>query len=194
EAKHLAWLSLDDEDGQEYWEVMSLAGDYARASHRIIHSRILKGLDAGLKCEYENHHNFAWKSKIFVGGKYKDVIIHRKGATPADKGVIGLIPSSLSTMAYIVEGLGCEESLCSSSHGTGRTMSRKQAKETFTMSDMKKDLESKGIELIGGGIDECKDCYKDIDSVMEAQADLVKTKGSFMPWMVRMADEQKKKW
>lgn len=184
EAKHLAWLSLDDEDGQEYWEAMSLAGDYAKANHKIIHDRIVKELKCDIKCQYENHHNFAWKSRI----DGRDVIIHRKGATPAEKNVIGLIPSSLSTLTYIVEGLGNKESLCSSSHGTGRTMSRKQAKETFTMSDMKKDLQSKGIELIGGGIDECKDCYKNIESVMKEQVDLVSIKGSFMPWMVRMAD------
>ena len=196
EAKFLAWLSLDDEDGQEYWEVMNLAGDYARASHRIIHNRILKALGSGLKYEFENHHNFAWKEKIRIGAtnEYKDVIIHRKGATPAGKGVIGIITGSLSTMAYVVEGKGCEDSLCSSSHGAGRLMSRKKAKETLTMSNMKKDLESKGIELIGGSLDECKDCYKDINSVMEQQKDLVTIKGSFMPWMVRMAGEEVKSW
>jgi tRNA-splicing ligase RtcB len=186
DAKRLAWLSLDDADGQEYWEVMNLAGDYAKANHKIIHSRILSDLGVGLQVEYENHHNFAWKAKI----NDKDVIIHRKGATPAEEGVIGIIPSSLSTPAYIVEGLGNEESLCSSSHGTGRTMSRKKAKETFTMSDMKKDLSSKGIELVGGSLDECKDCYKDHNLVMNEQKDLVKVIGSFMPWMVRMAGEE----
>lgn len=194
-AEHLAWLSMDDADGQEYWEVMNLAGDYAKACHRIIHNRIVKGLKANVKAEYENHHNFAWKEKIEIGnGELKDVIVHRKGATPAGFGVMGIIPSSMSTIAYLVEGKGCKESLSSSSHGTGRLMSRKQAKETFTMSDMKKDLAFKGIELIGGGLDECKDAYKDIQSVMEEQKDLVTIKGSFMPWMVRMAPEETKKW
>jgi len=194
DAKHLAWLSLDDDNGQEYWEIMNLAGDYARACHKIIHNRILKALGCKLSQSYENHHNFAWKEKILVGNELKEVVIHRKGATPAGTGVIGIIPGSLSTKAYIVEGKGCADSLCSSSHGAGRLMSRKRAKETLTMSAMKKDLESKGIELIGGSLDECKDCYKDIDSVMEEQKELVRIKGSFMPWMVHMADEQKKKW
>ena len=193
-AQHLAWLSMDDEDGQEYWEAMNLAGDYAKACHNIIHRRIVKGIRCRVKVDYSNHHNFAWKDTIEVGGELKEVIIHRKGATPADCGVMGIIPSSMSTPAYLVEGKGCKESLNSSSHGTGRLMSRKQAKETFTLSAMKKDLESKGVELIGGGLDECKDAYKDVNSVMEEQKDLVSIKGSFMPWMVRMAVEKKKKW
>jgi len=189
-AKHLAWLSLDDEDGQEYWEAMNLAGDYAQACHRAVHSRMLNGLDCDLMYGYENHHNFAWKSKV----KGRDVIVHRKGATPAGIGDTGIIPGSMSTPTYIVDGKGCDDSLSSSSHGAGRLMSRKQAKETLTMSDMKKDLASKGIELIGGGLDECTSAYKDIDSVMAEQRDLVEIKGSFMPWMVRMAGEQKKPW
>jgi len=194
-AQHLAWLSMDDENGQEYWGAMNLAGDYAKACHHIIHSRIVKALKCQIEIDYENHHNFAWKEKLeMANGEMKDVIIHRKGATPASNGVMGIIPSSMSTPAYLVEGKGCKESLNSSSHGTGRMMSRKKAKETFTMSDMKKDLESKGIELIGGGLDECMSAYKGVEAVMEEQKDLVSIKGSFMPWMVRMAVEQKKKW
>ena len=194
-AQHLAWLSMDDDDGKEYWEAMNLAGDYAKACHYIIHNRIVKALKCQVKIDYENHHNFAWKEKIEMGnGEFKDVIVHRKGATPAGCGVMGIIPSSMSTPAYLVEGKGCQGSLNSSSHGTGRLMSRKQAKETFTMSDMKKDLESKGVELIGGGLDECMSAYKSVEAVMEEQKDLVSIKGSFMPWMVRMAVEQPKKW
>jgi len=194
EAQHLAWLSMDSEEGQEYWEAMNLAGDYAKACHHLIHSRIVKSLGCNVEVDYENHHNFAWKEEIEVNGEIKNVIIHRKGATPAGLGVTGIIPSSMSTLAYLVEGKGCKESLCSSSHGTGRTMSRTKAKEMFTVSDMKKDLESKGIELIGGGLDECMSAYKKIEEVMEEQKDLVSIRGSFMPWMCRMAEEQKRKY
>jgi len=194
-AQHLAWLSMDDENGQEYWEAMNLAGDYAKACHHIIHSRIVKDIKCHIEIDYENHHNFAWKEKIeMTNGEIKEVIVHRKGATPASNGVMGIIPSSMSTPAYLVEGKGRSESLNSSSHGTGRLMSRKQAKETFTMSDMKKDLASKGIELIGGGLDECMSAYKEVEAVMEEQKDLVSIRGSFMPWMVRMAVEQSKRW
>lgn len=191
DAKHLAWLSLDDEDGKEYWDAMELCGDYARACHKIIHRRILGDLKAHLSYEYENHHNFAWKGKARVGctDQYRDVIIHRKGATPADKGVTGIIPGSMSTFTYIVEGRGHEDALCSSSHGAGRLMSRTQAKESLTMSDMKKDLISKGIELIGGSLDECSAAYKDIEKVMAEQRELVEVKGTFMPWMVRMGGD-----
>jgi len=193
-AQHLSWLSMDEADGQEYWEAMNLAGDYAKACHAIIHSRLVNGLGCNIKVEHENHHNFAWKDKIDINGEMKDVIIHRKGATPAGLGVTGIIPSSMSTPAYLVEGKGCSDSLNSSSHGTGRMMSRKKAKETFTMSDMNKDLKSKGIELIGGGLDECMSAYKEVEAVMVEQKDLVSIKGVFVPWMVRMAVEQKKKW
>jgi tRNA-splicing ligase RtcB len=194
-AKNLAWLSMDDEDGQEYWEAMNLAGDYAKACHSLIHSRIVKDLKCGIKVDYENHHNFAWKEQVELpNGELKEVIVHRKGATPAGLGVTGIIPSSMTTPAFLVEGKGCKESICSSSHGTGRLMSRKQAKETFTMSQMKKDLQAKGVELIGGSLDEFSGAYKEVEQVMEYQKDLVSIKGRFIPWMVRMADEEKKKW
>jgi len=195
-AKHLAWLSLDDDDGKDYWDAMELCGDYAQACHRIIHRRILHDLDTDLMYEYENHHNFAWKDKIRVGNtdEFRDVIIHRKGATPAKVGDTGIIPGAMSRPTYIVKGKGAEDSLYSSSHGAGRLMSRSQAKQTFTMSAMKKDLAEKGIELIDGTLDECSAAYKDIDLVMGQQAGIVEIVGRFMPWMVRMAGEQKKAW
>ena len=73
-------------------------------------------------------------------------------------------------------------------------MSRKQAKESYTMSSMRADLASAGVHLLGGSLDECSMAYKDIDKVIEAQSDLVKVVGEFTPWIVRMAEEQKKPW
>ena len=191
DAKHLAWLSMDDEDGQEYWEAMNLAGDFARACHIVIHKRLMKALKAHKVKIIQNHHNFAWKQTLPSG---QDVIIHRKGATPANKGELGLIPGSMSSYSYIVTGKGNPDSMGSSSHGAGRAMSRTAAKEKFTMSWMRKDLASKGITLLGGAVDECRGSYKDIELVMEAQSDLVEIQGRFMPYIVCMAEEQKKKW
>jgi len=191
DAKHLSWLSLDNDDGREYWEAMNMSGDFAKACHEIIHSRIAKALKADEYGVYQNHHNFAWMDWL---GDGTEVVVHRKGATPAYEGCTALVPGSMTTNSYLVTGLGNPDSLFSCSHGAGRRMSRKAAKESFTMSQMKKDLEDAGVELIGGGIDESSMAYKDIDEVMEMQKELVEIKGTFKPFLVRMAEEQKKSW
>jgi len=191
EAKHLAWLSLDDEDGQEYWEAMNVAGEYAQACHEVIHSRILKALKLSAVETIQNHHNFAWKETLPT---CEDVIVHRKGATPAHLADVGIIPGSMTTPTYVVTGKGYPDALSSSSHGAGRLMSRAAAKQSFTMSQMKKDLAEQGVELIGGSLDECSMAYKDIDLVMGQQAALVEIQGRFLPFMVRMAGEQTKSW
>ncbi len=180
---HLAWLDMDTEAGQEYWILMHLAGDYAKACHDLIHKAISK--DLGLKeiGRVENHHNFAWKEKL---GDGKEYIIHRKGATPAGKDVAGIIPASMATPGYIVRGKGEESSLLSASHGAGRKMSRKKARESFTKSELKKLLKQNKISLIDGGVEESPFAYKNIEDVMMAQRSLVEIEGSFMPKIVRM--------
>ncbi len=105
EAKHLAWLDLDTQAGQEYWLAMNLAGDYASACHHQIHRRLAKALGAKPLAIIENHHNFAWKEII----NEKECIVHRKGATPAAKGVLGIIPGSMTSPGYIVKGYDCYE-------------------------------------------------------------------------------------
>lgn len=181
-AKDLAWLNLDTELGQEYWAGMNLSGDYASACHEQIHARISKAIGARPIATVENHHNFAWKE--VHGGR--EVVVHRKGATPAGQGVLGIIPGSMSSSCFIVSGKGVAESLNSASHGAGRLMSRTAAKNMVSESDMRKRLADMGIELIGGGPDECIDAYKPIAEVMAAQADLVDVLGTFMPRIVRM--------
>lgn len=188
--KNLAWLGMDTEAGQEYWGAMNLSGDFARACHHMIHRSIMKDLKVRAEMVFENHHNFAWKE--MVDGQ--EVIVHRKGATPAGKGVTGIIPGSMSTNTYIVRGKGNPDSINSSSHGAGRSMSRSAAKLTFTMSQMRKDLEAKGVTLIGGSLDECTFAYKDIDKVIAEQSELVETIGQFQPWIVRMSEEEEKPW
>ena len=188
--KQAAWLDMDTDAGKEYWAGMNLAGDYAKAGHDIIHSRIAKALGEKVIAKFENHHNFAWKEKL----DGQDVIVHRKGATPAGLGVRGIIPGSMTTTSYIVEGLGNPLSIYSSSHGAGRLMSRSAAKQTFTMSQMKANLAAAGVTLIGGSLDECSMGYKDIEAVMTCQSDLVKVIGQFRPIVVRMAEGSVKPW
>jgi len=97
EVQQMAWLDMDSEAGQEYWLCMALAGDYAKACHERIHANLLNSLGLKALRVVENHHNFAWKDTLSDG---KDVIIHRKGATPAHEGEHGIIPGSMTAAAY----------------------------------------------------------------------------------------------
>lgn len=183
--KHLAYLDLNTEDGMEYWIAMNLAGDYASACHHEIHKRISGALNIREVARVENHHNFAWKE--MVDGK--EVIVHRKGATPAGDGVLGIIPGSMVSRGYIVRGKGNSNSINSASHGAGRLHSRNKCKEIFTQQQVEAVLRENEISLIGGGLDEAPMAYKDIDEVMAYQNDLVDVLGSFEPKVVRMASK-----
>lgn len=182
-AKELAWLDMNSQEGQEYWAAMNLAGDYATANHQQIHFRLSKAIGEKPILKIENHHNFAWKEKI--GDNY-EVIVHRKGATPAYKSVYGIIPGSMATPAFIVKGKGNEESIESASHGAGRVMSRAKAKASVSDKEMRQILEKADITLMGGGLDESPQVYKDIHKVMSHQKDLVEVKAIFYPKIVRM--------
>ncbi|MBT28666.1 MAG: RNA-splicing ligase RtcB [Thalassobius sp.] len=183
QAKHLAWLDLNSEAGQEYWLAMNLAGDYASACHHQIHKKLAKALGEKPVAQIENHHNFAWKERLANG---KEVIVHRKGATPAKKGELGIIPGSMVAPGYIVRGKGNAASLNSASHGAGRVMSRSKARETNSKKELRQMLKKHEVNLIGGGLDEAPMAYKDIEKVMQAQKDLVEVVGKFQPKIVRM--------
>ncbi len=191
---YLAWLDMRAEGG-EYWAAMELMGRFASANHHVIHGKIardvahLKGSDGGVLMQVENHHNFAWREKHVVDGAERDVIVHRKGATPAGRGVLGLIPGSMAAPGYLVEGLGEPRSLHSASHGAGRRLSRTKARETTRWSQLRGLLESRGVHLMSAGLDESPHAYKDIEAVMAAQADLVRPLARFMPRIVRMAPD-----
>ena len=183
EAKHLAWLDLDSDEGIEYWISMSLAGEYAKACHDRIHKNLCDALGLSVLGKVENHHNFAWKERLADGNEY---VIHRKGATPAAAGVLGIIPGSMTAPGYVVSGLGNESSLNSAAHGAGRKMSRQKAKNSITMSSLKKVLQSEKVTLIGGSPEEAPLAYKDIELVMKSQTTLVNVEGKFYPRVVRM--------
>jgi tRNA-splicing ligase RtcB len=130
-----------------------------------------KAIGAKVLAKVENHHNFAWKETL----NGEEVIVHRKGATPAGKGMMGIIPGSMTAPGFLVRGKGETSSINSASHGAGRLMSRTKAIQSIT--------------LIGAGLDEAPMAYKDIHQVMAAQTDLVDVVAKFEPKMVRMADD-----
>lgn len=183
ELKHLAWLDLDSEAGQEYWQAMSLMGLYAAANHACIHRHMVKALGARVLADVENHHNFAWKEEHFG----EPVVVHRKGATPAGEGVLGIIPGSMADPGFVVRGKGHPDSLTSAAHGAGRRMSRRKANHSFTWSETKKLLAERGVTVLSAGLDEVPMAYKDIHSVMDAQSDLVEVLARFDPKLVKMA-------
>jgi tRNA-splicing ligase RtcB len=178
----LAWLDLDGEEGEEYWIGMQLAGRFASANHAVIHDKISRALGEDAVAKVENYHNFAWIEE--VGGR--EAIVHRKGATPAGRGVMGVIPGSMGDPGYVVRGKGDEQSLNSASHGAGRTMSRSAAFKTISEERWKNYLAERGITLIGGSVDEAPMAYKAIETVVGLQDDLVDLVGRFTPKIVRM--------
>jgi len=186
---HLTWLDLDSEAGQEYWLAMQLMGEYAKANHEVIHDNLSKLVGADVLAHVYNSHNFAWEEE-HNGQK---MIVHRKGATPAHKGQLGVIPGSMATPAYVVVGKGNEDSMCSASHGAGRCMSRKQAKDKFNFKAVQKDLETKGVRVLQAGADEVPGVYKNIGDVMSAQTDLVDIVAQFNPKVVMMAGADREK-
>lgn len=184
--RHLSWLTLDSREGEAYWNAMELAGKFAQANHEIIHRLITQCLQWPLLHQMENHHNFAWKTRLHG----QEVILHRKGATPADRDVIGIIPGSMADPAFVVKGLGKTQSLNSAAHGAGRMMSRKSAKSTITYQERESYLKRKGVHLVQAGIDEAPQAYKPINEIMAAQQDLVEIVGRFQPKIVYMAKEK----
>ena len=184
ELSYLAWLDLDHDTGREYLELMRLMGAYAAGNHAVIHDRVAGHLRAGVLAGVENHHNYAWTSER----DGREVVVHRKGATPAAKGELGVIPGSMAAPGFVVRGKGLPESIESAAHGAGRRMSRTAAAQQFNWKLVRPVLEERGVKLLSAGIDENPFAYKDIEQVMGQQLDLVDVVGRFDPRIVRMAD------
>lgn len=182
ELSRLAWLSLDEPEGREYWDAMNLMGRYAQANHACIHRHVVAALGAESLWQVENHHNFAWLEEH----DGRPLVVHRKGATPAGEGVLGIIPGSMASPGYLVRGRGAPDSLASAAHGAGRVMSRTQANKTLNWQDANQLLADRGVELMSAGLDEVPFVYKDIHTVMGAMADLVEPLARFDPRLVRM--------
>jgi len=155
------WLPLEIELGQEYLAAMQLMGAYARANHDLIHNHFMAGAGVGARRRVWNRHNYAWVEEAGV--------IHRKGATPAEVGTIGLIPGSSGTASYLVRGLGNAASLHSSSHGAGRWFSRTEAKRRYDEEAFLKHMAELDILHFGLEPDETFQAYKDIEMVIGLQ-------------------------
>ena len=183
ELKRLAWLELGTPEGEAYWQAMELMGRYASANHALIHESITRRLGLEPVASVENHHNFAWKERF--GGE--ELIVHRKGATPAGEGVLGIVPGSMGAPGFVVRGKGNPASFASCSHGAGRLMSRKAAFRTLSRETMEAILKERGVRLLSGPLDESPEVYKDIRDVISRQADLVDVLAEFSPRIVKMA-------
>lgn len=174
----LAFLPLDTKEGKAYLREMNYCLEYAKANRKHMTEAIKKIFinechgDITFEPTIDVHHNYATIENHYG----KNVVIHRKGATSAREGQLGIIPGSQGTSSYIVKGKGNPESFNSCSHGAGRTMSRTKAKKTLNLKEEQKKLDDKGIlhSIIGKHqLDEASSAYKDIDVVMEEQKDLV---------------------
>lgn len=178
------WLDLAGEAGQEYWQAMELAGAYARACHEVIHAAFARRARLTPAAVVQNEHNFAWRRG--------DLVIHRKGATPAEAGALGVIPGSMASPSYLVEGLGAEQALWSAAHGAGRRGSRWQARNQIAARDVQRLLAERDVLVAGLSLDEAPQAYKDIERVMALQlaGGLVRSLARMRPVAVVMAGEQ----
>jgi tRNA-splicing ligase RtcB (3'-phosphate/5'-hydroxy nucleic acid ligase) len=181
--KMYEWLDLEGEAGLEYWAAMELAGAFAQACHEVIHAAFARRARLDPIAVVQNHHNFAWRRG--------ELVIHRKGATPAEAGALGVIPGSMGSASYLVEGLGAEDALWSASHGAGRRGSRTAARNTISLREARAWLAERDILVEGLSVDESPQAYKDIERVMHVQvaAGLVRPLARMRPVAVIMAGE-----
>jgi len=187
----LAFLPTDSEEGQDYIREMQYCVEFALANRKLMMNRVCEvfrdafensgvqedgGIDVRPGIVFSDLINIAHNYASLENHFGKNVWVHRKGATLAREGTIGIIPGSQGTKSYIVEGLGNPESFMSCSHGAGRTMSRKKAREELDLETEKKRLDDLGvIHSIRNkkDLDEASSAYKDINEVMDNQKDLV---------------------
>lgn len=159
------WLDADSEEGIEYWKVMKLMQRYADANHELIHWHFAETARLDATFTARNAHNLAWQ----VGNYY----VHRKGATPAETGVLGIIPGSSGTPSFLVRGLGNPDSIFSSSHGAGRPFSRTEAKKNHDEQLFDDWMQNEDILHFGLAPDETMMAYKNIHEVIDAQAGIL---------------------
>lgn len=183
----LAFLPIDSKEGQEYIQAMNFALDFAKENRFRMMLQCEKEFQRIIPCTFSTainiHHNYASIENHFGS----NVWVHRKGATSAKNGELGIIPGSQGTASYIVRGLGNPESFMSCSHGAGRRLSRKKARETLDLDHEKRMLDDQGVlHAIRGkhDLDEASSTYKDIDVVMEEQKDLVEIVTKLKPLAV----------
>lgn len=167
----LAFLPLDSKEGQDYIAEMNYCVEFALANRKLMMDRILNIFNVECEPMINIAHNYASLENHYG----KNVMVHRKGSTLARQGIIGIIPGSMGTSSYIVEGLGNPESFKSCSHGAGRRIGRQQAIRELSLEHEQEIMK----DILGGprtqnDLEEAPSAYKDILDVMENQKDLVK--------------------
>ena len=181
----LSFLPLRTDEFNAYWQEMKYCVDFALCNRKLMMKRIEEVIkDAIPEIGFEPMINIAHNYAAWERHYGQDVIVHRKGATLAREGVIGIIPGSQGTASYIVEGLGNPESFCSCSHGAGRTLSRTAAIRDLNLKEEVERLDALGIiHAIRNQNDmqEASGAYKDIETVIANEADLVKVKTRLLP-------------
>jgi len=181
----LPFLARGSKEFEMYWNEMKYCVDFALCNRKLMMERIEEVIADSLSgIDFEPMINIAHNYAAFEHHFGENVIVHRKGATLAREGIIGIIPGSQGTASYIVEGLGNPESFCSCSHGAGRVMSRTMAIKTLDMQQEVAQLEAKGIvHAIRSQEDmqEATGAYKDIETVIANEADLVKVLTRLLP-------------
>ena len=181
----LPFLARGSKEFEMYWNEMKYCVDFALCNRKLMMERIEEVIaDSFVGIDFEPMINIAHNYAAFEYHFGENVIVHRKGATLALEGVIGIIPGSMGTASYIVEGLGNPQSFCSCSHGAGRVMSRTMAIKTLDMQQEIAQLEAKGI--VHGirsqeDMQEATGAYKDIETVIANETDLVKVQTRLLP-------------
>ena len=189
-------LELNTQLGQEYWAAMNLAGDYAYAGRNWVCQKVADIIGAHIVEEVHNHHNFAWKEQHPEHG---EVIVVRKGATPAHNGQLCFVGSTMTEPSVILEGLGDPYTLESAPHGAGRTMGRMMAKgkknraPLIDKDDMIAKINEANIVLRGSDVDESPDCYKRLDTVLEHIPNAINVVQHLYPLGVAMAPPDRRR-
>ena len=200
-----ALLDLDTPLGHDYWQLMNLAGEYAYAGREWVARKVVS-LIGGRELELvHNHHNFAWKERHFD----EELIVVRKGATPAFPGQKGFVGGSMGDDSVVLQGMNpsdgsAEKALYSTVHGAGRVMSRTEARGKTKGWGPKRRIVSpgkvswdmvtqwlgpRGVILRGGGLDEAPQAYRRLPEVLEAQGDTIRVVHTLRPIIVAMAGE-----
>ena len=174
----MAFLPMQSDEAHAYWDEMNYCIEFALCNRRLMMERICQTIgEVYPDAQFEPMINIAHNYAVWENHFDENCIVHRKGATRARVGEIGIIPGSQGTKSYIVEGLGNTDSFQSCSHGAGRAMSRTEAVRSLSLEDEVAKLEAQGIvHAIRSkkDLEEAAGAYKDIDEVMANQTDLVK--------------------
>ena len=193
-------LDLDTPLGHDYWEAMSLAGEYAYAGREWVTRKVVEIIGGTEQELVHNHHNFAWKENHFG----EDLVVVRKGATPAEPGQKGFVGGSMGDDSVILQGSyryrdrSQEDALYSTVHGAGRVMGRMEAAGKWKKGRMVRPgkinhdemdtwLEEKGVILRGGDLDEAPQAYRRLPDVLKAQGDTIEILHTLRPLIVCMA-------